>query len=248
VAGTVAACCAILALAGPATAAGNTTLALPDGDRVRADYLADGTPVWVIGHEDGTISVLTGFDAHQTPLRNLLWWCETAEILENPSYGWMYDEQGAKMFGAAPTGLAAYDVTVAGGVIQVGALNGPPGLDEPSERPTPTVDMRCSGWDAPVVVHTFDGWSVWDSPSEALAAQPDEWILLEGALVVDADAVYLCALDGCADRALAAGIPAATDEEIALGHLNGERFIAQVRDGALVNVTRTIYPLAAPGS
>jgi len=248
VAGAVAVCCAILALAGPAAAAGNTTLALPAGGGVRADYLADGSPVWVIGQDDGTVSVLTGFDAHRIALRNLLWWCETAEMLESPSYGSLYDEHGAKMGGPAPTGLAAYDVTVAGGVIRVGALEEPPGRDEHSDRPMPADDLRCFGLDAPVVYHTFDGWAVWDSPSDALAAEPDDWILLEGALVVDGDAVYLCALDGCADRALAAGIPAATDDEIALGHLSGQRFIAHVRDGALVNVTRTIYPLAAAGS
>lgn len=247
VAGTVAVCCAILALAGPA-AADTTTLALPNGGGVRADYLADGSPVWVIGQDDGTVSVLTGFDAHQTSLRNLLWWCETAEILESPSYGSIYDEQGAKMGGPAPTGLAAYDVTIVGDVIQVSAPNVPPGPDERSERQMPGDGLRCRGLDAPVVYHTFDGWAVWDSPAEALAAEPDDWILLEGALVVDGDFVYLCALDGCADRALATGIAAATDEEIALGHLTGQRFIAQVRDGALVNVTRTIYRLAAPDS
>jgi hypothetical protein len=242
-------CCAILAVAGPgATGGGGTTLAAPHAGEVRPDYLADGTPVWVLGHDDGTISVLTGFDAHRTSLRNLLWWCETAEMLESPSLGWMYDEHGAKMFGAAPTGLAAYDVTLTGEEVRVGGLNAPPGPDTPSHRAMPEDSERCSGLEAPVVYHTFDGWAVWDSPSEALAAKPDDWILLEGSLVVDGGDVYLCALDGCADRALAAGIPAATDDEIALGHLGGQRFIAQVRDGALVNVTRTIDPLAGPGS
>lgn len=246
VAVAVAICCAILALAGPAAA--NTTLALPDGGGVRADYLADGTPVWVIGQDDGTVSVLTGFDAHRTPLRNLLWWCETTEMLESPSLGWLYDEHGAKVFGAPLTGLAAYDVTVEGDVIRVGALNAPPGPDEPSDRPMPDEGERCFGPDAPVIYHTFDDWTVWDSPAEALAAAPDDWILLEGTLTVDGDAVYLCALGDCADRALAAGIPAATEDEIALGHLGGQRFLAHVRDGALANVTRVIHPLASPDS
>jgi hypothetical protein len=243
VAGAVAICCAILALAGPA-AANTTTLAIPDGGGVRADYLADGTPVWVIGHDDGTVSVLTGFDAHRTPLRNLLWWCETSGMLESPSLGWMYDEHGAKVFGAPPTGLAAYDVTVEGDAIRIGALNAPPGPDELSDRPMPGDGRRCFGPAAPVIYHTFDGWTVWGSPSEALAAEPDDWILLEGDLRVDGGAVYLCALDDCADRALAMGIPAATEDEIALGHLSGQRFLAHVRDGALANITRVVDPLA----
>ena len=246
VAGAAAICCAILALAGPATAA-TTTLALPEGGRVRADYLADGSPVWVIGQDDGTVSVLTGFDAHATSLRNLLWWCETAAMLESPSYGSLYDEHGRKMGGPAPTGLAGYDVTVVGGVIQVGALEEPPGLDDYSDRPMPGEGLRCFGLDAPVVYHTFDGWTVWDSPAEALAAEPDDWILLEGELTVEGGAVYLCALDDCADRALAASVLASQYGENPLEHLQGQRFIAHVRDGTLVNVTRVLYPLAVPG-
>lgn len=246
VAGAIAVCCAILALGGSAAGSGDTVLAVPQRGEVRADYLADGTPIWVIGHEDGTASVLTGFDAHRTSLRGLLWWCETAEVLESPSYGSLYDERGARMSGPAPTGLAAYDVTSSGDEVRVGRLNAPPGPGDRSDRPIPEQSQRCSGLDASVAYHTFDGWPVWDSPSAALAARPDDWILLEGALVVDGDAVYLCALEGCADRALAAGIPAATDEEVALGHLGGQRFIAHVRDEALVNVTRAIDPMPLP--
>ena len=239
-------CCAILALAGPASAS-TTTLALPERGEVRADYLADGSPVWVIGQDDGTVRVLTGFDAHATSLRDLLWWCETAAVLEGPSSGSMYDEQGRKMGGPAPTGLAAYEVTVVGGVIQVGAPGEPPGLDDYSDRPMPDEGLRCFGLDAPVVYHTFDGWTVWDSPAEALAAEPDDRILLEGELTVDGDAVYLCAPDDCADRALAASVLASQYGDNLLGHLQGQRFIAHVRDGMLVNVARVIYPLAVPG-
>ena len=247
VAGTIALCCAILALGGPA-AASSTTLAVPRAGEVRPDYLADGSPVWVIGQADGTSSVLTGFDAHRTRLRGLLWWCETAAVLESPAYGSVYDERGALISGPAPTGLAAYDVTLADGALQVGRLNPYPDPAEHSDRPMPDTSERCRGLDAPVVYHTFDGWPVWASPAEAVAAAPDAWILLEGALVVDGGRVHLCALDGCADRALAAELPAVTEEEIALGHLSGQRFIGHVRDGALVNMTRVIYPLATPDS
>jgi hypothetical protein len=241
IAGIVAICCAILALTGPAGATAGTALAVPATGEVRPDYLADGTPVWVIGHEDGTASVLTGFDAHQTSPRGLLWWCETAEILESPSYGSMYDEHGEQIGGPAPTGLATYGVTVVGDGLRVGAPNAPPDPDDRSSKPQPDEADRCVGLDSPVVYHTFDGWTVWDSPSAALAARPDRWILLEGALVVDGAGVNLCALSGCADRALAVGIPAATADEVALGHLSGDRFIAHVRDDALVNVTRVIH-------
>jgi hypothetical protein len=132
-------------------------------------------------------------------------------------------------------------------VLRVGGLNPYPDPAERSERPLPHISERCMGLDASVY-HTFDGWPVWDSPSEAVAAAPDNWILLQGALVIDGGRVYLCALDGCADRALAAELPALSEEDVALGHLGGQRFIGHVRDGALVNITRIVYPLAAPES
>lgn len=245
VAATVALCCAMLALGGPAAASG-TILAAPGAGEVRPDYLADGSPVWVIGHADGSGSVLTGFDAHLARPRNLLWWCETTATLESPAYGSMYDEHGARISGSgpAPTGLAAYDVSSADDGLRVGRLNPVPDPAERSDRTMPDTNDRCRGPEAAVAYHTFEGWTVWDSPSEAVAATSDDWILLEGTLVVDLGVVYLCALDGCADRAIAADIPALTEEEVALGHLSGLRFIGHVRDGALVNLTRVIVPPA----
>src|SRR5688500_20290993 len=40
------------------------SLGRPNAGEVRPDYLADGTPVWVVGHQDGTVDVLSGFDTH----------------------------------------------------------------------------------------------------------------------------------------------------------------------------------------
>lgn len=40
------------------------SLQRPAVGKVRADYLPDGTPVWAMGHADGSVDVLSGFDTH----------------------------------------------------------------------------------------------------------------------------------------------------------------------------------------
>ena len=82
-------------------------LSRPAPGEARADYLPDGTPVWVMGHDDGTVSVLSGFDTH-TPLNlnKLNWWCRTSDAIENPAHGSKWDEYGVKIDGPAPTAAA----------------------------------------------------------------------------------------------------------------------------------------------
>ena len=219
-------------------------LSRPAPGEARADYLPDGTPVWVIGHDDGTVSVLSGFDTH-TPLNlnKLNWWCTTADALENPAHGSRWDEYGVKIGGPAPTGLPSWDVRVDGdtvliGELRAGAAVGTPfvGVDEPGRD-----------WCVPpgnaAVVHTFDGWRVWDSPSEAVAAAPEGWILVDGRLVVaDIGVVRMCALRGCDDAVVAPGIGIPSAEVVALGDPFGpSRWLARVRDGALVSITRLAF-------
>lgn len=236
-------CCVILAVgatdadARPAT----TRLAAPAPGEVRPDYLADGSPVWVVGHDDGSVSVLSGFDTHRPyNLGKVLWWCETAKAFDNPEHGSKWDEYGFKLGGPAPTGLASYDVTIAGGVLEVGAPNEPPAYDDPATGPSASEREWCLGSDAPILYHTFEGWQAWNSPAAAVAAAPDGWILLDGRVAADAGAVFLCSLDDCTDRAFAAGIEAPGDDPMEVGALGGDRFIARVRDDALVNLTRVM--------
>ena len=82
------------------------SLARPAPGEVRPDHLPDGTPVWVIGHGDGSADVLLGFDSHRPyGLGKMLWWCETANALDNPHHGSKWDEYGVKIGGPAPEGL-----------------------------------------------------------------------------------------------------------------------------------------------
>lgn len=221
----------------------HTTLARPAPGEARADYLPDGTPVWVMGHDDGSVSVLSAFDTH-TPLNlgKLNWWCPQADGIENPAHGSRWDEYGVKIGGPAPLGLPSWEVRVIGDTVGVGKpLEGPPlgtpffGDDEPDRT-------WCIPPAAPVVVHRFDGWRIWDSPTEAVAAAPEGWILLDGRLVALGGDVRLCALDGCEDSVVAQKIAIPTPEVVALGDpFASTRWLARIRDGQLVDVTRLAF-------
>ena len=219
------------------------TLARPAPGETRPDYLPDGTPVFVVGHDDGGVSVISAFDTH-TPLSlgKLNWWCPQADGFENPSHGSRWDEYGVKIGGPAPLGLPSWEVRVSGTVVRVGdPLPGPPlgtpfiGDQEPDRR-----------WCVPpagrAVMHTFEGWPVWDSPTEARAAEPDGWILLDGRLTGIGAEVRLCALSGCEDSVVATGVGRPSPEVVALGNpFAPTRWLARVRDGQLVDVTTLAF-------
>ena len=210
------------------------------------DYLPDGTPIWLIGHDDGSVSALSAFDTHVPfGLGKLTWWCRSAHALDNPHHGSKWDEYGAKLGGPAPAALPSWEVAVQGGRLVLGASRPGPPLGTPVSGPPEHERAWCVGPDADVEVHRFEGWRRWDSPTAAVAAEPEGWILLDGLLVADraAGEVRLCAPADCDDSALAANVEVPPPElDPRFGPLSEGTFIAQVRDGALTNVTRTAAP------
>lgn len=217
------------------------TVRRPMRGEVRPDYLADGTPVWVVGHEDGTVSVLSGFDTHRPfNLGKILWWCPTAVAFDNPNHGAKYDEYGLRLGGPAPTGLPSYETRLAGSRVIVGALGEPPGMEVKHTGPSEGDRDWCIFPDDAVVYHSFDGWRSWESPTAAVQAAPDGWILLAGPLWVRDGEVVLCAAAGCEDAVAATNVETPDDPNMQFGPLGGERFIARVRDGALTDVTRVM--------
>ena len=221
------------------------SLARPSAGQVRADYLADGTPVWVIGHMDGSVDVLSGFDTHVPfHLGKMLWWCPSARGLDNPNHGSRWDEYGVRIGGPAPAGLSSWDVHVQSSRVFLGAPRPAPPSDAPVSGPPEHERDWCVPAEDPVVFHTFDGWEVWDSPTAAVEAAPDDWVLLEGELIADRvqGRVRLCGLAGCADSVVAANVDVPPpDMDPRVGPLGGVRFIAHVRDGTLVDVTRVVF-------
>ena len=219
------------------------TLQRPAVGEVRADYRPDGTPVWAIGHADGSVDVLSGFDTH-TPgnFGKLLWWCETAHALENPHHGSTWDEFGVRLGGPAPTGLASWAMLVQGDRVELGAGPAAPASNARPFGPPPEERAWCRDPKADVVSHDFEGWRIWASPAAAVQSAPAGWILLEGELVADrlSGRVLLCALHGCADAAVVRGVEM-PEAGLEFGPLGVDRFIARVGDRELTDLTRIVW-------
>lgn len=111
-------------VAGPGTADVEGQVTVPQSG-ASAQQLADGTPVWVVRHDDGTVSVLDAVSTH-TPLGagTLVGWCESSRGFVDPMYGSGYDEHGRKQAGPAPRGLDSYPVASVDG--DTATVTGPP--------------------------------------------------------------------------------------------------------------------------
>lgn len=222
------------------------SLRRPAAGEARADYLANGTPVWVIGHADGTVDVLSGFDPHMpSNLGKLLWWCPAARALDNPHHGSKWDEYGVRLGGPAPAGLPSWETAVQGGRVFIGDVRPAPPMGTEPAGP-PEAEREWCGPDDGVVVHTFDGWPAWDSVVEAIEAAPAGWILLEARLVRQGGGrVRVCSPTDCNDGVNAA-IEPPPPEVARLDPWPDPRFLARVRNGTLVDITRIVHLEAAP--
>jgi len=170
---------------------------------VSANYLPDGTPIWVITHKDGLTEILSGFDTRVAfGIHELLWWCPTSRSLEDPFDGSRYDEHGVKYGGPAPKSLPGWIAIVQGGDALVGPARPVPPIRLGAGLVTeePPLPQPCVDTDR-VTVHTFNGWQIWESPRELLAAAPTGWVLAEGQLQVVGDSVRFCSIGGCDDSA-----------------------------------------------
>ncbi len=74
--------------------------------------LADGRPVFVVHHADGTAEVIDGYSTHVPwGLAKLVAWCSTSRTFDDVFHGARWSESGAYISGPAPTGLATYQST-----------------------------------------------------------------------------------------------------------------------------------------
>jgi hypothetical protein len=210
------------------------TLDIPRAGEARADYLPDGSPVWVIGHEDGSVDVFSAISTHvASGLAKLTWWCPKSRSLEDPFHGSIWSEFGVKTYGPAPYDLTRWTATVQGAKVLLGdeKTGVRSGGGVPQERPCTTADD--------VTFHTFKDWHEWNSPSELLAAHPDGWALLAGGLASPSDgSVMMCSVGGCDDAVVLDGV----GRGAMLGRFPDELFILKVRDGKITNPTRVIVP------
>jgi hypothetical protein len=216
------------------TLEGSDVLDVPPRGGVAASFLADGRPVFVVHHGDGSVSVVDAFSSHRPyGLEDLVAWCPSTREFVEVAHEARFDEFGSwRSAGPAPEGLATFAFEVverdANGdpaSIRIGAIREPsPGGSahetDPSTYPafcpagpggagaadTTPVRSGNTGQLGYVVTHTIDQRDVWSSPDRAVAAAPDGWIAVEGRLLVSRDGfVQLCA-EGEGERCVGGAI------------------------------------------
>jgi hypothetical protein len=205
----------------PTTLSGSDLVAVPPRGDTSAVFLADGRPVFVVHHEDGTVSVVDAFSTHRAwGVEELVVWCPSNRQFVEWAHEAHFDEYGTwQSAGPAPSGLAtfAFDVVERDAIgdparIRIGTMlepnpHGSAPVTDPSRPPfCPPV----GGVPNEVVTHTVGASEVFDSPADAVRAEPDGWIAVRGALLVASDGfVQLCAvIDGerCEGGAIVRGI------------------------------------------
>ncbi|MEP6680601.1 MAG: hypothetical protein ABJB65_03890 [Chloroflexota bacterium] len=211
-------------------------LDLPAAGETRADYLSDGTPVWVARHNDGSVDVFSAFSTHlRVEAPRLTWWCPTSRSFEDPFSVSAWNEDGVKLGGPAPYDLSGWSATMEAGKVLLGDRTSGPVGGVGSSR------IECRVGD-PVTVHGFEGWRRWDSPREAIAGKPEGWILLAGGMVTQNDGTLaICSLAGCEDSATVGGIGPPLASLSSSGYAD-RLFIARVHNGQLTDLTRILTP------
>jgi hypothetical protein len=204
------------------TLAGPDVFQVPPRGATTPAFLPDGHPIFVVHHEDGSVSVVDAFSSHhQYGLEDLVAWCPSTREFVEVAHEARFDEFGTwTSAGPAPTGLATFAFEVveedANGdpaSVRVGGIREPsPGGSahetDPSTYPafcpeepggvqsdeTTRIGSGNTDQVGSLVTHTIDPDDVWSSPAEAVAAAPDGWFAVEGRLLVARDGfVQLCA-------------------------------------------------------
>lgn len=189
-------------------------------DGAAPEQLPDGTPVWVVHHDDGSVSVLDAVSTHRPfGAGNLVVWCESSRGFLDPMYGSTYDEHGLKQAGPAPTGLDTYLITRIGG--DTATVTGPPSA-QPREldggrKAAEPAGPHCIDQGDHVdsyITGTFDMHSLASSTPmtvEEAMRQPDGTLVVIDAPVLiplDDDEPVVCTSDIAHEPLACEGVPA----------------------------------------
>jgi hypothetical protein len=202
--------------------AGSNVVVVPSRGDVSAVFLADGRPVFVVHHDDGTVSVVDAFSSHRAwGVEELNVWCPTTREFVEVAHEAHFDEYGTLTPDSGPAGrggVATFAFSVVNSdtagdpaSIRIGQIQEPttPGRNSGETRPPfcPSGDTdpgqatdlisvtgAYSGESGMVVAHQIDDDQIWDSPADAVAAAPTGWVAIRSTLHVDGDGfVQLCA-------------------------------------------------------
>ncbi len=242
---------------------GSNLVAVPPRGETSAVYLADGRPVFVVHHLDGTVSVVDAFSSHRAwGVEELTVWCPSTRQFVEVAHEAHFDEYGDRRAGPAPGGVATFSLQIvardASGdprSIEVGQMQEPavdphsgperPQFCPPSGSGTGLVPVTggYTGETGLVVAHSLDGVHIWDSPMEAVAADPTGWVFVHGTLLVAQDGfVQLCAevVDGsCEGAVVVRGIDGVglwlnvTRFDQVSGYEEPQVWLVQIHDGVI---------------
>jgi hypothetical protein len=226
---------------------GSDVLGIPPVGGVVAANLADGRPVFVVHHEDGTVGVVDAFSTHVTfGIGKLVGWCSSSRTFEDPFHGSKWNEFGDYALGPAPAGLVTYQFSVVPGDQNHVQVDGsipshPRGFLSQPFQPAGPFCQSTSRMVLPDVLREASS-----SPADVVASAPAGWVVVRGVLLATAGrTARLCAAvaDGvCAD---AAPVPSVGVTGL-ISALRGPRtsvaiegpWIAQVRAGTFVHLAR----------
>jgi hypothetical protein len=225
--------------------AGSDVLDVPAVGAVAPANLAGGRPVFVVHHDDGTVSVVDGFSTHRPwGLAKVVAWCSTSRTFDDVFHGAKWNEDGDYLVGPAPTGLVTYETTILGdGQVKVGSdiPVAPRGSGGRLEQPGPWCQTSAN------IVYPAMPTEVFDSPSAVVDTAPDGWVALKGELVATGGGgVELCSVfttgPECHDGAPVEGIDVSGLFGENPGFVVSGPFIARVEDGSLIDLTRVPEP------
>jgi hypothetical protein len=198
--------------------AGSDVVGVPPSGETSAVFLADGRPVFVVHHQDGTVTVVDAFSSHRAwGVEELNVWCPSTRQFVEVAHEAHFDEYGDWSAGPAPGGLETFGFQVletdaAGDPASIRVTQQmftpspqggegperppfcPAGDAEPGDADLVPVAGAYTGETGMVLAHAIDDDQVWDSPAEAVAAAPTGWVAIRSTLHVDSDGfVQLCA-------------------------------------------------------
>ena len=234
---------------------------VPPVGQVAPANLADGRPVFVVHHQDGSIEVVDAFSTHVPyGIGKLVAWCTTSGLFDDVYHGSKWSEYGTYLMGPAATGLATYRSTIEpDGRLIVGSMI------PPAPRPDPRAKVQLRGpycTSPEQLVYPTIAGTVSSNPAAVVASAPDGWVALRGSVVAGGPTgAQLCPKGegeggDCPDGAPVEGIDPALYQEHPHLRVPGafilrppQTYIARVDVRTLRTITRvpsSAYPPIAP--
>jgi hypothetical protein len=223
-----------------------TRLRAPADGEARPELLDDGSPVFVVGHRDGSVSVLSALNPH---LDRLVVWCDRSRTFTEVGPATYFDEYGRYMGGPAPQGLTPFAVELVDGgegepAVEVGERWPAPGREVPPVQPT---SLRCDVRDEPhgevyydAVGHDLNALYGPLQAPEDVSTFDGRFLRLDARVAVGGDQVVVCSPrdeGGCPDgaRRLTSffhDLPyTLVDPDRCVGHVDAELLARPTRSG-----------------